>query len=85
MMVFIDYISAIRRLHSVNKHVELLREDKYSDRGIPDQILMQRDFIEKEMEYYREESFKWCLILGALAVIALFVYGIFFGRNAIVH
>ena len=44
MMCFVHYISAIRRLTEAEKTVTMLRTDKYSDRGVPEMVLAQRDF-----------------------------------------
>lgn len=67
MMVFLDYISSIRRLNSVNKHIQLMGTD------VPDQILMQRDFIQLEKDYYQEQSLKYTIII-ALLLCAIGVY-----------
>ncbi len=63
MLCYLDYISACRRLHEAEKTVTMLKDDKYSERGVPDMVLAQRDFIKKEKEYYGEECIKWNLIL----------------------
>lgn len=73
-MCYLDYISACRRLHESEKTVIMMREDKYSDRGVPDMVLAQRDFIKKEKEYFGDECVKWNFILFFSAWIAFAVY-----------
>jgi hypothetical protein len=73
MMVIFDFISAKRRLKAVEKDIRLYGKD------MPDQILMQRDFIEKEVEYYREECGKYMWI-GACLLIAGMLYWSYPGR-----
>jgi hypothetical protein len=63
MLCYLDYISACRRLHEVEKTVAMLKTEKYSERDVPVQVLAQRDFIKKEKEYYGDECIKWNLIL----------------------
>ena len=40
-----------------------MRDEKYSDRGVPDMVLAQRDFIKKEKEYFGDECIKWNFII----------------------
>jgi hypothetical protein len=73
MMVILDYISAKRRLKAVEKDIRLYGKD------MPDQILMQRDFIEKEVEYYGEECGKYLVVAGCL-LIGFMLYWSYPGR-----
>ena len=41
----------------------MLRDNKFSDAGVPPMILAQRDFIEKEVEYYYERALNWFFFL----------------------
>ena len=45
----------------------MLREDKYSDRGVPEMVLAQRDMIKRERDYFLEE----CVMFGFKVVIAV--------------
>ena len=74
MMCFIHYISAVRRLTEVNKTVTMLRNEKYSDAGVPEMVLAQRDFIEKEMEYFKESCICWLFVIVTGLSIAGLVY-----------
>ena len=76
-MCFIHWFSATRRLKEVEKTVTMLRDEKYSDRGVPEMVLAQRDFIKKEVEYFADESanaFLLGIILFFLGVIAWIFY-----------
>ena len=79
MMCFIHYISAVRRLTEVNKTVTMLRNEKYSDAGVPEMVLAQRDFIEKEMEYFKESCINWLFIIG-VSIGFYILYWIFVNR-----
>jgi len=77
MMCFLHWFSASRRLKEAEKTVTMLREEKYSDRGVPEMVLAQRDFIKKEVEYFADESanaFLLGIILFFLGVIAWIFY-----------
>lgn len=76
MLCYLDYISAVRRLHEAEKTVTMLKGDKYSERDVPMQVLAQRDFIKKEKEYYGDECVKWTFILAFVAWGSFVVYGI---------
>lgn len=52
----------------------MLKDDKYSERGVPDMVLAQRDFIKKEKEYFGEECIKWNFILFMLIWIAIIAW-----------
>lgn len=74
MLCYLDYISACRRLHEAEKTVTMLKDDKYSERGVPDMVLAQRDFIKKEKEYFGEECVKWNFIIFMLFWLGLIVW-----------
>ena len=63
MISIIHWISAKRRLTEAEKTVMMLRDNKFSDAGVPPTVLAQRDFIEKEMEYYYERAVNWIFFL----------------------
>jgi len=69
MMCYVHYISAVRRLKEMNKGVELMEPD------VPPMMLAQRDFLEKEVEWFAEDCWNMsikiavvCLCLCALIV-----------------
>ena len=69
MMCYVHYISAVRRLKEMNKGVELMEPD------VPPMMLAQRDFLEKEVEWFAEDCSNMsikiavvCLCLCALIV-----------------
>lgn len=74
MLCYLDYISAVRRLHEAEKTVTMLKGDKYSERDVPVQVLAQRDFIKKEKEYYGNECVKWNFILAFSLWFGILVY-----------
>ena len=78
MMCFVHWISAVRRLKEVQKTVTMLADDKYSERGVPEMVLAQRDFIKKEVEYFEDESLGMLLILFGLFCIGVILYLLFF-------
>ena len=78
MMCFIHWFSATRRLKEVEKTVTMLRDEKYSDRGVPEMVLAQRDFIKKEVEYFADESMGMLLLLFMLFWVGVFGYLIYF-------
>jgi hypothetical protein len=49
-MCFVHYISSVLRLRESEKTVAMMREEKNSDRGVPDMVLAQRDFIQNEIK-----------------------------------
>ena len=69
MMCIINYISAAMRLKEAQKTVIMLREDKYSDRGVPEMVLAQRDMIKRERDYFLEE----CIMFGFKVIIFICV------------
>lgn len=77
-MCFINYVSALRRLKEVNKTVYMMGGEE----DCPTQIIAQRDMIQLEKEYYRDESLKFTIailttIAGCVIVYQLYRYGVF--------
>jgi len=80
MMCFVHYVSSVLRLRESEKTVAMMREEKNSDRGVPRMVLAQRDFIQNEMEYFKDECIKFTVISLALCIsivltLALFYWG----------
>lgn len=78
MMCFVHYVSSILRLKESEKTIALLREEKYSDRGVPDMVLAQRDFIQKEMEYFKDECIKFAFVSIALCICIMLTLVLFY-------
>ena len=76
MMSIIHYISSIRRLKESQKTVAMMRTNEYTDDGVPDMILAQRDFIKKEKEYFELEALKSIGFISAF-IVGVYVYGNF--------
>jgi hypothetical protein len=80
MMTFLHYYSAYRRLQECEKTVMMLAKDKYTEEGVPIEILAQRDFIKKEVEFYKEKStFLFYFYLSCVLVsciILTFYFGV---------
>jgi hypothetical protein len=73
MISIIHWISAKRRLTEAEKTVMMLRDNKFSDAGVPEMVLAQRDFIQKEMEYYYERALNWIFFL----ILVFGCYGLY--------
>jgi len=78
MMCIVNYISAVRRLKEINKTVYMMGGEE----DCPTQITAQRDMIQLEKEYYRDESVKFTITLlttfaGCVIVYYLYRYGVF--------
>ena len=78
MMCYIHWFSATRRLKEVEKTVTMLAEDKYSERGVPEMVLAQRDFIKKEVEYFADECATMAIILFGVFVMSIACYVFYF-------
>jgi len=83
MMTYINYISALYRLKEVEKTVTMLRDSKYSDEGVPPTVLAQRDFIKKEVEYFKDESIKLSLIIVMIITFLITVLVVLFKMGKI--
>lgn len=77
MMSLIHYISAIRRLKESQKTVDMMRTNEYTDDGVPDMVLAQRDFIKKEKEYFYAEAQKTVAFILAF-ILGVYLYAKFF-------
>lgn len=78
MMVYLDYISACRRLHEAEKSVIMLG----GERQAPEMVRAQRDFIKLEKEYFGEECIKWnfiFLFFTILSGLGMLIYKITHG------
>lgn len=69
MMCVINYISAAMRYKEANKTVIMLRDDPNSNAGVPEMVLAQREFIQKEKDYFAEECIKFFLKAWILCLI----------------
>ena len=73
MISIIHYISAGRRLEEANKTIYMMGGE---DECQP-MLLAQRDIIELERDYYKEEALKLIAVLCGIvfmAILSLFVY-----------
>ena len=77
MLSVIHYISATRRLTEVEKTIIMLG-GKHNESEVPFQILAQRDFIKKEVEYFADESMGMLLLLFMLFWVGVFGFMIYF-------
>lgn len=64
MLSYYHYWQALRRLESSYKTIQMMEPD------VPPMILAQHEMIERETEYYREESQKFTLIVLTLVTFA---------------
>jgi hypothetical protein len=77
MLSYYHYWQAVRRLELSTKTLELMQPD------VPDMVQAQHEMIERELEYYREESQKFTIILLILflfcgTILILFTQGLFY-------
>lgn len=72
MMCFIHYISAIRRLKESEKTVAMLADG--SEDSVPPMVLAQRDFIKKEIEFFKQECEEHFLILVCIGFAAFVIF-----------
>jgi hypothetical protein len=61
MLSYYNYWQALKRLESSHKTIEMMEPD------VPNMVQAQHEMIEREVEYYREESNKFTLIVLTLA------------------
>lgn len=76
MLSYYRYWQALKRLESSQKTIEMMAPD------VPNMIQAQHEMIQREMEYYQEESHKFTIILLTLIVffsimIILYTQGMF--------
>lgn len=77
MMCFVHWISAKRRLKEAEKTVMMLRDNKHSDRGVPEMVLAQRDFIKKEVEFFGDECVNLAYKVALVFWISILVYVVY--------
>jgi hypothetical protein len=68
-------------LKEVEKTVTMLADSKYSEKGVPEMVLAQRDFIKKEVEYFEEECINFAFKMFFVFCFSVAVYVIYFGVN----
>lgn len=73
MMCYLHYFSALRRLHESEKSVTMLG----GERGAPEMVRAQRDFIRLEKEYYADECFNMNFILLFISVLCFLAWVIY--------
>ena len=73
MMSLIHWFSAERRLEACERTIIALGGSRYSDEGVPVQLTAQRDMIKHEIEYYKEQSRLFGIILFGLFMLCLLV------------
>lgn len=76
MLSYYRYWQALKRLESSQKTIEMMEPD------VPNMVQAQHEMIQREMEYYQEESHKFTIILLTLVVffsimLVLYTQGIF--------
>lgn len=54
-----------------------MRTNQYTDDGVPDMVLAQRDFIKKEKEYFYVEAQKTVAFILAF-ILGVYLYAEFF-------
>ena len=57
MLSYYHYWQALKRLESSQKTIEMMEPD------VPNMVQAQHEMIQREMEYYREESNKFTIIM----------------------
>jgi len=76
MLSYYRYWQALKRLESSQKTIEMMKPD------VPNMVQAQHEMIQREMEYYQEESHKFTIILLTLVVffsimLILYTQGMF--------
>ena len=76
MLSYYRYWQALKRLESSQKTIEMMKPD------VPNMVQAQHEMIQREMEYYQEESYKFTIILLTLIVffsimLVLYTQGMF--------
>ncbi len=77
MLSYYHYWQALNRFKSSQKTVEMMEPD------VPNMVQAQHEMIQREMEYYQEESYKFTIILLTLVVfisimLVLYTQGMFY-------
>lgn len=73
MIPYFDYLEAKRRLANAKETIALMGGES----ECPDMVLGQRDYLELEVEYFRERNGKYnlgLLIGGIISVIIVVLY-----------
>jgi len=73
MIPYFDYLEAKKRLDNARETIELMGGES----ECPDMVLGQRDYLELEVEYFRERNGKYnlgLLIGGIISVIIVVLY-----------
>lgn len=76
MLSYYRYWQALKRLESSQKTIKMMEPD------VPNMVQAQHEMIQREMEYYQEESHKFTIILLTLVVffsimLILYTQGMF--------
>lgn len=76
MLSYYRYWQALKRLESSQKTIKMMAPD------VPNMVQAQHEMIQREMEYYQEESYKFTIILLTLMVffsimLVLYTQGMF--------
>ena len=74
MMSLIHWFSAERRLEACERTIIALGGSRHSDEGIPVQLSAQRDMIKFEVEYYKEQSVIFLVVIASVSIISSIVY-----------
>jgi len=73
MIPYLDYLEAKKRLANAKETIELMGGES----ECPDMVLGQRDYLELEVEYFRERNGKYnlgLLIGGIISVIIVVLH-----------
>jgi hypothetical protein len=71
MLLYYHYWQAVKRLELSSKTLELMQPD------VPDMVQAQHEMIEREVEYYREESQRFTLILLTFVIFSSIIVVMF--------
>ena len=70
MIPFFDYFNAKRRLKLANETIQMMG----GENDCQPMLLGQRDYLELEVDYFREQSKKFTIFLLTLAVFCVSLY-----------
>ena len=74
MMSLIHWLSAERRLEACERTIIALGGSRFHDNGVPSQLAAQRDMIKFEVEYYKEQSVIFLVVIASIGIISSIVY-----------
>lgn len=77
MFSIIHYISASRRLASLEQTIELMKNDPISEDDVPPMLLAQREMLKHEKAYFNQQVGKFLLYLILFSSIGLCLYASF--------